>query len=174
MFATTSPLRVYANAPQDVANIIQDGTPAMISVVQRPGRDITGVITRHAQAMDPATRLMLVEVDLPNSDGTLYPGMYGTMSLNLTVPSDAPLVSDDALIFRYGKVFVPVVRNSIVHLAQVNLGYDNGYAVEATSGISSNDLIALNLGQSAMEGERVQPVEQAASADKSAITGSKQ
>ena len=108
--------------------------------------------------------MMLVEADLPNSDGALYPGMYGTMSLTVNVPSSAPLVTDDALIFRDGKVFVPVVRNSVVHLAPVTLGYDNGYAVEATSGISMDDLIALNLGQSATEGERVQPIQQTADA----------
>jgi hypothetical protein len=101
-----------------------------------------------------------VEADLPNSDHSLYPGMYGTMSITVKVPSSAPLVSDDLLIFRDNKVLVPVVRNSIVHLAPVTLGYDNGYAVEATSGISMNDLIAVNLGQSASEGERVQPIEQ--------------
>ena len=168
MLATLSPLRVYANASQDVADSIHDGGPATISVVQRPGSDITGTITRHASALDPATRMMLVEVDLPNTDGALYPGMYGTMSLTLMVPTDAPLVSDDALIFRDGKVFVPVVRNSTVHLAPVNLGYDNGYAVEATSGLSFDDLIALNLGQSATEGERVQPVQQSSNAGDSA------
>jgi membrane fusion protein, multidrug efflux system len=101
-----------------------------------------------------------VEADLPNSDGALYPGMYGTMSLTVKVPSSAPLVPDDELIFREGKVFVPLVRNSSVHLAPVTLGFDNGYAVEATSGIATDDLIALNLGQSAIEGERVQPVQQ--------------
>jgi hypothetical protein len=71
-------------------------------------------------------------------------------------------VNDDALIFRDDKVFVPVVRNSVVHLAPVTLGYDNGYVVEAASGISKDDLIALNLGQSATEGERVQPIQQTA------------
>jgi membrane fusion protein (multidrug efflux system) len=110
--------------------------------------------------LDPATRMMLVEADLPNSDGALYPGMYGTMSLTVKVPASAPLVPDDELIFREGKVFVPLVRNSILHLAPVTLGYDNGYAVEATSGIAMDDLIALNLGQSATEGERVQAVPQ--------------
>ena len=65
------------------------------------------------------------------------------------------------MIFREGKVFVPLVQNSAVHLAPVTLGFDNGYSVEATSGIAMNDLIALNLGQSAIEGERVQPVQQA-------------
>jgi membrane fusion protein, multidrug efflux system len=158
--ATLSPVRVYASAPQNVANFIDDGTPAVISVVQRPGKDISAQVARHPQALDPATRMMLVEVDLPNSDSALYPGMYGTMSLTVKVPTSAPLVPDDELIFRDGKVLVPLVRNSVVHLAPVTLGFDNGYSVEATSGIAMDDLIALNLGQSATEGEKVQPVQQ--------------
>lgn len=158
--ATLSPVRVYASAPQNVASFIDDGTPTVISVVQRAGKDITAKVSRHPQALDPATRMMLVEADLPNSDGALYPGMYGTMSLTVKVPASAPLVPDDELIFREGKVFVPLVRNSQLHLAQVTLGFDNGYSVEATSGITMDDLIALNLGQSATEGERVQPVNQ--------------
>jgi hypothetical protein len=103
--------------------------------------------------------MMLVEVDLPNSEEALYPGIYGTLSFNLKVTSSVPLVPDDALIFRDGKVFVPVVRQSILHLAPVTLGYDNGYAVEA-AGISRDDIIAVNLGQSATEGERVRPSQQ--------------
>jgi membrane fusion protein, multidrug efflux system len=158
--ATLSPMRVYASAPQDVAKFIDDGTPTEISVVQRPGQDIAAKVTRHPQALDPATRMMLVEADVPNSNGDLYPGMYGTMSLTVKVPTSAPLVPDDELIFRDGKVFVPLVRNSTVHLAPVTLGFDNGYSVEATSGITMDDQIALNLGQSATEGERVQPVQQ--------------
>jgi multidrug efflux pump subunit AcrA (membrane-fusion protein) len=166
--ATLSPVRVYASAPQNVANFIDDGTPAVISVVQRPGKDISAQVARHPQAaqvarhpqaLDPATRMMLVEVDLPNSDSALYPGMYGTMSIMVKVPASAPLVLDDELIFRDGKVFVPVVRKSTVHLAPVTLGFDNGYSVEATSGITTDDQIALNLGQSATEGERVHPVQ---------------
>jgi membrane fusion protein, multidrug efflux system len=160
MLATLSPLRIYASAPQNVANFIHDGATVTISVEQRPGHDLTAQITRHPEALDPLTRMMLVEADLPNPKGALYPGMYGTMSVTLKVPTSAPRISDDLLIFRDNKVLVPVVRNSIVHLAPVTLGYDNGYAVEATSGISMNDLIAVNLGQSASEGERVQPIEQ--------------
>jgi membrane fusion protein, multidrug efflux system len=161
MLATLKPLRVYASVPQDVANFVHDGGLATVTVEQFPNRTFTGRVTRHPQALDPSIRMMLVEVDLPNSDDALYPGMYGMMSLNVTVTASAPLVPDDALIFRDGKVLVPVVRESKVHLAPVRLGYDNGYAVEVT-GISRNDLIALNLGQSATEGERVQPLEQAA------------
>jgi RND family efflux transporter MFP subunit len=159
MLTTLKPLRVYASVPQDVANFIHDGGAATVTVEQYPGRSFTGRITRHPQALDPATRMMLIEVDLPNSDNALYPGMYGMMSSNVTVTSSAPLVPDDALIFRDGKVFVPVVRKSKVHLAPVTLGYDNGYAVEVT-GISRDDLIARSLGQSATDGERVQPLPQ--------------
>ena len=57
--------------------------------------------------------MMLVEADLPNSDGALYPGMYGTMSVTVKIPTSALLVSDDVLIFRDDRVLVPVVRNSI-------------------------------------------------------------
>jgi RND family efflux transporter MFP subunit len=160
MIATLKPLRVYASVPQDVASFVNDGVSATITVEQYPSRTFTGRVTRHPQALDPSTRMMLVEVDLPNSDGALYPGMYGTMSLTVNVPASAPLVSDDVLIFRSGKVFVPVVRNSVVHLTPVTLGYDNGYAVEAATGLSLNDLIALNLGQSATEGEHVQTFQQ--------------
>ena len=81
MLATLSPLRIYASAPQNVANFIHDGATVTISVEQRPGHDLTAQITRHPEALDPLTRMMLVEADLPNPKGALYPGMYGTMSV---------------------------------------------------------------------------------------------
>jgi len=79
------------------------------------------------------------------------------MTLAVKLPASAALVPDDALIFQRGKVFVPLVHSSRVLLAPVTLGYDNGDAVEATSGVSSGDLIAVNLRQSAIDGEPVQP-----------------
>src|ERR1700719_4766332 len=94
MLATLSPLRVYASAPQNVANFIYDGATVTISVEQRPGHDLTAQITRHPEALDPLTRMMLVEADLPNPKSVLYPGMYGTMSVTVKVPTSAPLVSD--------------------------------------------------------------------------------
>jgi membrane fusion protein (multidrug efflux system) len=156
MLASMRALRVYASVPQNFANSIHDGDPARVTVEHYPDRSFNGSISRHPQALDPVTRMMLIEVDLPNAEDQIYPGMYGMISLTVRLTESVPLVPDDALIFRQGKVFVPVVRSSIVHLAPVSLGYDNGYAVEAR-GISVGDLIALNLGQSAIEGERVQP-----------------
>jgi hypothetical protein len=71
----------------------------------------------------------------------------------------APMVPDDALVFRDGKVYVPVVRNNQLHLAEVTLGYDNGQTVEVLSGITPSDKVAVNVGQAARDGENVQPVE---------------
>ena len=68
------------------------------------------------------------------------------------------MVPDDALIFRDNKVYVPVVSDNKLHLAEVSLGYDNGVAVEITSGVGDADVVALNVGQAARDGEAVQPV----------------
>jgi hypothetical protein len=68
------------------------------------------------------------------------------------------MVPDDALVFRDGKVYVPVVRNNQLHLAEVTLGYDNGQMVEVISGINQTDKVAVNVGQAARDGENVQPV----------------
>ena len=74
------------------------------------------------------------------------------------VPPGVPMVPDDALVFRDGKPFVPVVRNDHLTLAPVTLGYDNGIDVEVTEGINDSDMVALNVGQSARDGEPVRPV----------------
>jgi hypothetical protein len=84
--------------------------------------------------------------------------MYGEADFVVSVPGGAPLVPDDALVFRNGHIFVPVVKDNVVHLTQVKLGYDNGIASEVATGIEPGALVALNLGQSARDGEAVQPV----------------
>jgi len=160
--ARTKPLRVYSYVPQNIALFIRNGDRATITVNEFPQRKFTGTITRHPEALSPDSRTMLVEVDLPNTDEALFPGMYGTAEFVVSIPAGAPLVPDDALIFRDGKVFVPVVKDHVLHLTQVKLGYDNGIAVEVATGIDADALVALNVGQSAHDGETVQPVHQAA------------
>jgi RND family efflux transporter MFP subunit len=157
----TKPLRVYTYVPQNIALFIRNGDSATITVNEFPGRQFNGAITRHPDALAPDSRTMLVEVDLPNTDEALLPGMYGSAEFVVSVPEGALLVPDDALIFRDGKVFVPIVKDNVLHLAQVKLGYDNGIAVEVATGIDPDALVALNVGQSAREGETVQPVHEA-------------
>lgn len=155
--ATLQPVRVYAWVPQSAAPFIHDGDPATVTVTEYPGRQFTGSVTRHPEALSPASRTMLVEVDLPNADSSLYPGMYARLSLGVALSNRAPTVPDDALIFRNDKVYVPVVRNQRLHLVPVTLGYDDGYRVEITSGLRPGEMVAINVSQSAQDGEPVQP-----------------
>ena len=153
-----APLRVFTYAPQNVAPFIRDGDAATITA-RGYTQKFTGTITRHPEALSPDTRTMLIEVDLPNEDEVLYPGMYATAEFTIKMGTGSPMVPDDALVFRDGKVYVPVVRNNQLHLAEVTLGYDNGQTVEILSGINPTDKVAVNVGQAARDGENVQPVE---------------
>ena len=158
--ATLYPLRVYADVPQDLAALVKDGDPASVSVTQYPDRSFSGTVTRHPEALAQDTRTMRVEVDLPNKDSALYPGMYATLTLNVGSSDIAPWVPDDALMFRGGDAFVPVVRKDRIHLAKVALGNDDGREVQVAKGLSKDDLIAVNVGQGVEEGDPVQPVVQ--------------
>ncbi len=158
MLATLAPVRIYADVPQTVAPELRVGDAAVITVPEYPGREFTGQVVRRADALTPATRTMLVEVDVANEDQALYPGMYARATFTVAGGAGAPRVSDDALVFRGGKVYVPVVRERRLELAEVALGRDDGRMVEVTSGISPDDLVALNVGQAVRDGEVVQPV----------------
>ncbi len=153
--ATLSPLRVYVELPQSQAPFVKDGDPATVMTSEYPGREFKGTVTRHPTALANETRTMLAEIDLPNRDSALYPGMYVQVSVEITAPLGAPQVPDDALIFQNGKVYVPTVQNGRLRLREVTLGYDNGRAVEVTRGLAGDELVAMNVGQTAHDGEAV-------------------
>jgi membrane fusion protein, multidrug efflux system len=156
--ATMAPLRVYAYVPQSLSPFIKDGDPANITVSEFPNRNYTGTVTRHPDALDQTTRTMLVEVDLPNQDRSLYPGMYADMKMTTQVTTEGITVPDDALVFRDNNVYLPVVRDDRLNLVEVTLGHDNGYRVEVRGDVLAGEMIAINVGQAARDGEPVQPV----------------
>ncbi|HTT76052.1 MAG TPA: efflux RND transporter periplasmic adaptor subunit [Candidatus Binataceae bacterium] len=156
--ATLSPLRVYAYVPQSTALFIKDGDPATITVAERPNVIYRGKIIRHPEALDDASRTMLAEVDLPNYDSSLYPGMYARMDMKVVTPEHGTVVPDDALVFRDGKIYVPVVRNDELRLISVTLGYDNGQTVVVHGDVTEDDMVAVNVGQAAENGQRVHPI----------------
>jgi membrane fusion protein, multidrug efflux system len=158
--AMLAPLRVYAYAPQSLSPYIKDGDRARVTVSEFTGRQFSGTITRHPEALDQNTRTMLVEVDLPNADRSLYPGMYADMHLTTRVTASSISAPDDALVFRNNKVYLPIVRGDRLSLIAVNLGHDDGYTVEVSGGgLHAGDLVAMNVGEAAHDGEIVQPVE---------------
>jgi RND family efflux transporter MFP subunit len=156
--ATLKPLRVYVYLPQPLTPFVRDGDQATVTVSEYPDRDFIGTVTRHPEALDQNTRTMQIEVDLPNDDLALYPGMYATVDITIRGGKQSPKVPDEALIFDSNDTFVPVVRDNRVHLVKVTLGLDDGTNCEITRGLTGNETIALGMGQAAEEGELVQPV----------------
>jgi RND family efflux transporter MFP subunit len=154
--ATLSPLRVYVDLPQANAPYVRDGDPAVVTVTEYAGREFPGAVTRHPQALASATRTMLVEVDLPNDDGALLPGMYAQVSIELAGRETTMRVPDDVLIFRDGKTFVPVVDGNALRVVPVTLGYDDGRLSEVVAGLAGDEVLAMNVGQTARDGEVVQ------------------
>jgi multidrug efflux pump subunit AcrA (membrane-fusion protein) len=102
---------------------------------------------------------MQVEVDLPNQDRSLLPGMYANMKMTAHVTVTSFTAPDDALVFRDDKVYLPVVRDNHLKLIEVRLGHDDGYTVEVNGELRPGEKIAVNVGEAARDGEAVQPVE---------------
>jgi RND family efflux transporter MFP subunit len=158
--ATLSPVRVYVDVPQADAPYVKDGDQAVVTVGEYGGRRFTGAVTRHPQALAAGTRTMLVEVDLPNDDGALLPGMYAQVDVALAGRRSTLRIPDDVLIFRGGKTWVPVVDGDTLRVVEVALGYDDGRTSEVVSGLTGDELVALNVGQTAKDGENVAVREQ--------------
>jgi RND family efflux transporter MFP subunit len=156
--ATLKPLRVYVYLPQPLSPLVRDGDRAVVTVSEYPERDFRGTVTRHPVALDQGTRTMQIEVDLPNQDLALYPGMYANVKITVRGSKQSPKVPDQALIFDNDNSFVPVVRDNRIHLVKVRLGLDDGTNCEITRGLDGDEIVALGMGQTAHEGELVQPV----------------
>jgi len=157
--AQTGTLRTYLNVPQAQASSVRPGQTARLSVSNLPGRQFVGTVARTANALDPASRTLLVEVHVPNGDGALLPGMYARVELS-SPRADAPLlIPSDALIARGEGTQVAVVRQDHrVHLQKIEVGRDFGDRLEVAGGLSEGELVIANPGDAVREGLEVQPV----------------
>jgi len=157
--AQTGTLRTYVNVPQTNASNIHAGQPATLRVTNLPGRSFTGTVARTANSLDPSSRTMLVEVQVPNADGALLPGMYAQVDLSSPRTNAPLLVPGDALMVRADGTQVAIVRpDSTVHLQKIQVGRDYGDRLEVLSGLQMGDRIIANPGDSAREGAKVDPV----------------
>ena len=106
--ARLKPLRLYAYMPQSSALFVRNGDHSTFRVNEYPRRAFDGIVARHPDALAADSRTMIVEVDLPNQDLALYPGMYGFVTFVVSTPEAAPMVPDDALIFRSNKIYASI------------------------------------------------------------------
>ena len=157
--AQTSTLRTYLNVPQNDVNSVHVGQAAIVHVTQYPGRSFRGAVTRAARALDPSTRTMLVEVDVPNGDGALLPGTYADVGLSGTRADPPITVPAAALVFRTDGAQVAIVRpDHTVHLQKITVGRDYGDRIEILQGVEEGTMIVAAPGDVVREGAAIVPV----------------
>jgi RND family efflux transporter MFP subunit len=157
--AQTNRLRTYLNLPQAEASSVRTGQAATLTIPDLPGRKFPGSVTRTANALDPATRTLLTEVQVANPDGALMPGMYADVDLTTARKEPPLLIPGDTLVVRSDGPQVAVVApDRSVHYQLIQLGRDFGDRIEVVSGLQLGQQVVVNPGDSVEEGSKVNPV----------------
>jgi RND family efflux transporter MFP subunit len=154
--ARTDPIRVYVSVPEIYAGLVRPGVQAKIELASIPGRTFSGNVVRNSDAIDPGTRTLLTEIDVPNPKGELLPGAYAQVHFGLKVQVPRLMIPVNAVLFRAEGTRTAVVDGSgKVHLKAINIGRDYGRDVEVLSGIEASDRIVLNPSDSLEDGQQV-------------------
>ncbi len=153
--AQTTTLRAYVNVPEAYSLGAKPGLGAELSLAEFPGRRFPGKLVRTADAIDPASRTLLVEIDVANPTGTLLSGAYAEMHLKLPGVT-AFTLPVNALMFRSEGLRVAVVTDGKhADLKPITLGHDFGTDVEVISGLTGDESIIINPPDSLVSGEEV-------------------
>ncbi len=156
---STDPMQAYVDVPQVYAPSVRVGAEAKVAVRNFRGRVFTGRITRTAGALDPASRTLRTEVDLPNPKGELLAGMYVDVSLDVAVTHQVIRVPSSAIIADARGVHVAVVDGSgKVKLVAVTTGLDNGNTIELVTGLSGGEQVISAPPSDVADGMQVQAV----------------
>jgi RND family efflux transporter MFP subunit len=151
-------IRVWVYVPQDSAFGVKPGVDAVIRVPAMPNLTFQGKVTRIADALQPGTRTLLTEVDIPNPDGALQPGIYCTVELRIPRQAPALIVPASAIIFNQNGMQVAVVEDGVAHLRKIAITTDYGTEVEVNEGIQNGDQVVLQPPVNLADGDKVQIV----------------
>ncbi len=158
--AAVNRLRVFVNVPQNYSHAAVPGMKADLTLPELPGRRFRGTLARTADAMDPATRTLLVEVDVVNSTGLLFPGAYAEVHFSIKAKGSTLIIPATSLVFRSDGVRVPtVVNGNRASLLSVTLGRDFGNTVEVVAGLPDDALLIADPPDSLVNGEIVRVVQ---------------
>ena len=158
--AANSTMRVYVNVPESYSRATREGMDAFVTLAEYPGSKFAGTLVRNSNAIDVASRTLLVEVDVKNPSGQLLPGSYVSVHLKLPTKGHSLTIPANALLFRSEGLQVALVRDNKTVLVPVTLGHDFGDSVEVVHGISPGDGVIVNPSDSIRAGEQVQTQEQ--------------
>jgi RND family efflux transporter MFP subunit len=149
-------LRVYVNVPEAYSQAARPGLAAQLVLAEFPGQPFTGKLVRTAQAIDPATRTLLVEVEVNNPTGKLFSGSYAELHLKLPATHRAYVVPAETLLFRFTGLHIATVNNGQVLVKTVKLGRDFGNTVEVAEGLAGDESVIVNPPDSIATGDKVQ------------------
>jgi RND family efflux transporter MFP subunit len=154
--AQVKPLRVYINVPENMAQDVAVGATAELTFNEFPGKEFSGKVVRTAGAIDPNSRTLLTEVDVPNETGELFPGAYTQVRLVTGADNRSVLVPANTLLFRSEGAAVGVVdQNNVVELKKIKIGRDLGNQLEVTQGVNIDDRVIVNPSDSLAAGQKV-------------------
>jgi RND family efflux transporter MFP subunit len=156
-------IRIQLYVPQDEAFGVEPGVRAVVHVPEIPDRSFPGTVTRIARALQPGSRTLLTEIDVPNPDGALSPGIYCIVDLHIPRKTPSFVVPADAIVFNENGLQVAMVRNDRVHLQQVSIARDFGKEVEVRQGLKAGDRVILNPMVDLTDGRKVKPQSEPAS-----------
>jgi RND family efflux transporter MFP subunit len=134
-------VKVQVEVPERQIARVVPGIPVRLSVDPYTGQVFRGTVTRIVHALDPRARTMGVEVDIPNADGRLKPGMFARVDLVVDRRAGALAVPVEALRVGDGKPSVVIVRGGAVEFVPVELGVTDGGWVEITKGLGEKDSV---------------------------------
>ncbi len=155
----TDPLRVFVNVPQIYATKVEPGQDAVVYQEQDPVQQFAGKVARTANALDANTRTLLTEVDVPNPQSVLQPGMYLQVKFTAARGVSAIMIPSAALVIHNNGAFVPVLdQQNRVHYHKVERGRDYGAEVEVLTGLNGGETIVVYPGDALPEGQEVEPV----------------
>ena len=156
ILAKVDPLRVFTNVPQAYSPAIKNGMPAYITLQEISGQKFRGTVARTAEAIDPATRTLLTEVDVPNKDGRLLRGSFGEVHFSPSINTEKVTVPVNAMLFRQeGPQLAIVGPDNKVQLRPITIGRDYGTTLEILGGVSVEDRIIINPSDSLEDGQTV-------------------
>jgi RND family efflux transporter MFP subunit len=156
VLAQIDPLRVFAAVPQTFSPSIRAGLRACIQLAEFAGKKYCGQVVRTADSIDPATRTLRTEIDIPNPAGQLLPGSYAEVHFDLKISGNRLSLPVNALLFRPEGVLAAIVTSdNRIELRHIIIGRDFGSSVELLQGLDAKDAVVVNPPDSLEAGEKV-------------------
>jgi RND family efflux transporter MFP subunit len=158
--ARTSPLRIYVNVPQSDAQLVKIGMEADLTLPQFPNRTFRAQVTNTADAVDPTSRSLLTQLQIPNESGELLPGAYAEITFKFTADSRFLTIPENTLLFRReGPAVGVVLPDGKVELRNITINRDFGNKLEVSEGLSISDQVILNPSDDLTDGASVKITE---------------